>query len=438
MDIHDPQDVCIVGGGLAGLTAACYLARAGVGVSVFEKAAGLGGRAATQHNSGFAFNRGVHALYPGAAASRVLGELGVSYGHGTPTDVYVHRQGRLFQFPSGPVALLRSGLLTLRDKWELARVLGSLPRVDAHALASTSVDEWLDTFRRPTVRGFLAGLASTFVYTSALDLVSAEVLVDKLQRSLKHPVQYIDGGWQTFVDALRGIAERAGARIISGVGVERIVHDAGAVQGLRLHDGSFVPAAAVVVATTPREANKLVDGGAYEPLRSLIERLVPAQAACLDVALRRLPDPRHAVVQDLDRPRFLSTQSLYADIAPDGGAMVSLFKQLDPRRPTDAHADQAELEQLLDAVQPGWRELVVERQFLPRIEAVGALPLASNGGFAGRPGYAMPGIGNCFLAGDWIGADGFLADASMASARAVAQLLAARHVPRAAAVELAA
>src|SRR5690348_10873067 len=41
-------DVVIVGGGLAGLSAAAYLARGGVAVTLFEKAAHLGGRAATQ------------------------------------------------------------------------------------------------------------------------------------------------------------------------------------------------------------------------------------------------------------------------------------------------------------------------------------------------------------------------------------------------------
>ena len=41
-------DVVVVGGGMAGLSAACYLARAGVAVTLFEKAASLGGRAATQ------------------------------------------------------------------------------------------------------------------------------------------------------------------------------------------------------------------------------------------------------------------------------------------------------------------------------------------------------------------------------------------------------
>ena len=416
-------DVCVIGGGVAGLTTACYLARAGIAVTLFEKAPALGGRAATQHRSGFAVNRGIHALYAGGAASHVFRELGVAYTYGSPTDVQLLQHGQFSPFPAGLLTLLRSRLLGVRDKLELARVLAGVPRLDAHALASTSVEDWLTTARRPLVRRFLAGLAHPLVYTSALDLVSAEVLIDKLQRALTHPVQYIDGGWQTLVDALRGIAERAGATIVCGCGVERIVHAAGTVQGVQLRDGSVVRAAAVVIATTPREANKLVDGGRHEPLRAAVERLVPVQVACLDVALERLPEPRRGVVHDLDQPRFLSTQSLYADVAPAGGAVVSVFKQLDPRIHTDARTDQAELEALLDAVQPGWRTAVVERQYLPRIEAVGALPLARSGGFRGRPGHTVPGIRTCYLAGDWVGPEGFLVDASLASARVVAQRL---------------
>ncbi|NOT60403.1 MAG: FAD-dependent oxidoreductase, partial [Acidobacteria bacterium] len=57
------SNVIIIGGGLAGLTAAVTLARANRRVTLLEKAAQLGGRAMTSHESGFAFNLGPHALY---------------------------------------------------------------------------------------------------------------------------------------------------------------------------------------------------------------------------------------------------------------------------------------------------------------------------------------------------------------------------------------
>ncbi len=418
--LHEKTDVVVVGGGLAGLTAACYLAQAGVAVTLFEKASSLGGRAATSYHEGYAFNRGIHALYCGDATEQVLQDLGIKYSGQSPKKVHVLDRGRLYLFPSDAGSLMRSNLLDVRDKLELIRLFAALPRLNAREMARVSVQEWLNqTFKRPRVRQLMTAFAHTNVYSAALDLVSAEVNIHKLQLALKHPTIYIDGGWQTLVEGLRTKAEKAGAHIVSGTRVESVEQQDGRVQGVRLRDGSTVQASAVILATTPQDAAKLVDS---PPLRRIVDALIPAQVACLDVALRRLPDPQHAVVLDMERPRFFSTQSLYARVAPEGGALLHAFKQLDPTHPTDPREDERDLEDLLDTVQPGWRDVVVRRFFLPHIEAVGMLPTAGGGGYAGRPGPRVPGLANLYLAGDWIG-EGFLSDPSMGSARQVAQIL---------------
>jgi phytoene dehydrogenase-like protein len=191
-------DVAVVGGGMAGLTTACYLARAGVAVTVFEQAPNVGGRAATQDYKGYRCNRGIHALYTGGAASAVLDELGITYRYGRPGAVFALDRGQFHLLPTDLSALLRSGLLSVGDKLALARLLATLPRLEACAFARMAVQEWLEhAIERPPVRRVIAALARTFVYSAALDLVSAEVFVDKLQRSLRHPVHYVDGGRRT-------------------------------------------------------------------------------------------------------------------------------------------------------------------------------------------------------------------------------------------------
>ena len=80
-----------------------------------------------------------------------------------------------------------------------------------------------------------------------------------------------------------------------------------------------------------------------------------------------------------------------------------------------------ELEGCLDRLQPGWRSHILTRRFLPSMTVSYSLPLASENGLAGRPGVTSAGQPNIFLAGDWVGPEGQLADASAASARAAAQ-----------------
>lgn len=415
--------VAVIGGGMAGLTAACYLARAGVDVTVFEKAPEIGGRSSTREHEGFFFNRGGHALYTGGAASRILKELGVSYEHGVPKDTFVLEGGKISPFPADPLGLLRTDLLDAGDKLALFRFFVAIGRARPHTLARTSVGEWLDLkIRRPQLHRVMTAFARTFAYSTALDIVSAEMFVEKFQRSLKHPIHYIDGGWRVLVDGLRTAAERAGARIVGDARVEGVEISDGRVRGLRLRGGEFVQASAVVVATGPQDAAKLVDGDEHPALRRIVDGLVPAHVACLDVALKCLPVPDRPVVQDLDGPRFASAQSVYARVAPEGGAFVITFKQLDPRRSGDPREDERDLEDLLDTAQPGWRDALVRRQYLPRIEAVGTLPLATEGGFAGRPGPRVPGLEDLYLAGDWVDSEGFLVDASMASAQRATEL----------------
>ena len=57
------EDIVIIGAGLAGLTTAIILARAGKSVTVFEQSSKVGGRARTENIDGFYFNQGPHASY---------------------------------------------------------------------------------------------------------------------------------------------------------------------------------------------------------------------------------------------------------------------------------------------------------------------------------------------------------------------------------------
>lgn len=420
-------DVVIVGGGVAGLSAASYLARAGVQVTLFEKAAHLGGRATSQEYSGYTFNRGGHALYVGGAATAVLRELGVSYQAHSPRHVQAMRQDQFFAYPADISTIFNTTLFNLAERMELLRLFARLATLKARQVQHLSVEAWIAShIKRPRVRQFMRATAHTLLYCVTLDRVSMEPFITQLQLSLKKPVLYLDGGWQTLVDGLRHAAAQAGAQIISGTRVEAVLrNEERQAAGVRLVDERVIPARGVLLATEPGDVRKLVDDPA---LWDTIAGLVPLQVACLDVALRRLPRLDRPVVLDMEQPRFSSAQSLFARVAPSSGALIHTVRYFDATVPGDAREHERDLEALLDVEQPGWRAEVVKRVFLPRMDVMGALPCAESGGFAGRPGPRVAHIPGLYLAGDWIGPEGYLVDASLASARQAAQLL-LREIP---------
>ncbi|WP_159886940.1 NAD(P)-binding protein [Paenibacillus puerhi] len=62
--IEKTYDVAVIGGGLSGLTASIYLAKAGLyPFFIVEKMNQLGGRAMTVKKKGASLNMGVHAFY---------------------------------------------------------------------------------------------------------------------------------------------------------------------------------------------------------------------------------------------------------------------------------------------------------------------------------------------------------------------------------------
>jgi phytoene dehydrogenase-like protein len=427
--MHTPEDrLIVVGGGLAGLAAATWLARGGAPVTLLERRAALGGRAETTVSDGYHFNMGPHALYRGGAAEAALRDLGVAWrGAAPPTGGALGRwRGEWVRFPASPLGLLRCEALDMAGRWALARVMTALPRVAVAPLARQSLQSWVEEHvAHAGARAVVLSLARLATYCDAPDQISAEVALGQLQRALRPGVAYLDGGWGRLVEGLERAALAAGVEIRVGAAAEA-VRGAGALWEVRLGDGAL-SARGVVLATTLAAAAKLAPEGL---LRARAARALPLRAACLDVGLRRLPAPSRSAAFGLDEPIYASVHSRVAALAPEGGAVVHVARYLPPGEGVGPHQREA-LEALLDGFQPGWRALVTEARYLGGALVSSDLDLAAEGGFAGRaPVTLAPGL---FVAGDWVGRRGLLADAALASAQEAAQAALAHHGARAAA-----
>lgn len=412
-------DVVVVGGGIAGLTAAIYAAKAGKQTLIIEKQERLGGRAMSMKKKGAYFNLGGHALYKGDAYATFM-DLGIHVQGAEPSiEGYGVWKGKLSILPTDMKSLFTTPLLSWKGKLELAAWLGKLGKMDTHPYDRISIREWVESnLRDPMVRNIFYSLLRTASYVVGPDLPAAGPALKQLQSALKG-VLYLDRGWGELVEALRRKASDLGVRFVTNSLVTSIDVQDGSVRHVLCKDGAKIGAHHVVLATPPSIAHQLVPFSEKTALHTWKEQAIEITAACLDVALRRLPKPKQQFVYGIDQTVFLSNQSRAAYLSDDGAQVISILKY--QGKETDPNKDLRELEGMLDLVQPGWREELIVKQYLPKM-TVSHDFMHVNGRV--NPGPAVPEISGLYVAGDWASHGELLVDAATANAkRAVQQIL---------------
>lgn len=407
-------DALVIGGGLSGLTAATYLGRAGLSVRLIEKATRLGGRASTDASQGFLLNRGPHAIYRAGEAPRVLGELGVTFSAGAPpVSGWALKGGSLHRLPLGSASLLSTRLLGWAGKANAASWMARVPQMKSAGLADVSVSDWLsESGVKPDVSPIMEGLVRLSTYANAPASFSAATALAQLQKA-QRGVLYVDGGWQTLVDGLAARARFSGCQLEDSARAQALRPTPGGYS-VTLADGREIAARVVVLAASRKATLGLLSSAGVpapaDPAPSI-------HMSALDIGLTRVPRPDQRFVLGIDRPLYLSVHSGISKLSEDG-FVIHIGKYLDGE--SDPTADRAELEELLDLAQPGWRGAVRSARFLPRLVVANRLDTARQGGPEGRPDFRVRDLPGVFIAGDWVKGGSWLCDASLATARQAA------------------
>ena len=414
------EQTIVVGGGIAGLMCAATLTNAGRPVTVLDAGAELGGRGGTRVERGYRLNLGGHALYwPDEKRLRSVG-VRVSGGHPRPDRGSIFWDGELSAWPLPP-RVARSAL-GASERLAVLRVLAGAVTRDPGRLAGQSAAEWIAGHSRTApVAGMLGALLRISSYGGDLDAMPARIAVGMLRAGAVRPVRYLDGGWTSIVDGLTDRIRAGGGRVETGARVTGLLGQ-GRVDGVRIGDDVERRAGTVVLAglSPTRTARLLAEAGGALPV-GVTDSGRAVTAACLDVALRRLPARATGFALGLDEPLYLSTHSQHAALAPDEGAVVHLMRYDDNRPRADAEV-RGELESLLDLAQPGWRDELLHASFAPRMIVNHLLP-GPAGGLASRPGVTDTGVPGVLIAGDWVGSEGWLVGGSLASGAGAARVV---------------
>ncbi|MEZ5266099.1 MAG: hypothetical protein R2755_30905 [Acidimicrobiales bacterium] len=355
---------------------------------------------------------GPHALYVQGAAAQLARRLEVPLPGGPPAleQPMGRVADRVETFPLRAKGLATTRLVATRAKPQLGAVFAAVAAGKRRPDDDESVQRWLERLSdRDDVRTLLASVVRLGTYAHAPELFSAGAAYDQLGLSAKAGVRYLDGGWATLIDGFRAVAEAAGAGVRTGCAITsvrrtgatwQLVPDGAAHRFPRHEPSSWPPGperAAGLIGATPAGWERSGP---------------PITASVLDGLRRRTHPP---FLHGVDRPLYLSTHCPPAALAPAGHSLVTAARYHAPGEQLDPDVVRAELTahaRLAGADVDG----AVLRRYLHRLTVAHGMPLARHGGCAGRPPVAVAGHPGLFVAGDWVGGEGLLADASAASA----------------------
>ena len=398
-------DVIVVGAGLAGVAAGATAAAGGATAVVLE-AHQPGGRARTVSEGPFVIKMGAHALYLGGAGTRVLRGLGVEPdGVRSPfPDYRLLKDGELHLMPLGPASLIRTTVMGTRSKAQFAKLLRVLPVLKAARYSGASVRQWLDGHSvGPEAEAVVRTLIRLSTYTADVEEFSADAAIGQLQIGARPGVLYLHGGWAQLID---GLARHV--RVQPGTKVDRVEPAGGRVE-VHTADGVLTARQVIVAPGTPAATRALLpEDPGWSDLGA------PVTVACLDLGVRRVPEP--GFVLGVDKPLMGVTQSPPARQAPDGQAVVAALRY----GTTDRDADRLALDGHVARLGVRGTDILASR-FLARMVVAGSMPRAATGGLPGRPDVTASGQPGVLIAGDWVGPEGLLADASLASGHEAAR-----------------
>jgi 15-cis-phytoene desaturase len=421
-------DVVIVGGGLAGLSAAAYLSSKGKKIVLLERGA-LGGRAVTLKIKGFNFNFGAHAIY--GRDTSVLrtfeNELGlhIDWQDFNPNKAKYDLGDDLTAVPANVQGLFRTKLLKGLDKVKFTfEVLKTMLKMET-GHPHLSIEKWMERKGvSEEVKEMMLTLASSNFFTREPEKIPSDVFFNYYRRlfTTNKPVAYIGGGWQALIDEFVRVIEQNNGTILTKTRVEAFRVENDRVTAVVTADGE-ISGDEFISCIPPKEMVKAFKETKLEHAISQYASYDPTYVVVYDVGLKERIDVPYTYIYDKSNNIFITDISYYdTTCVPEGGQLLQATAYInteDLGNKETLEQRKAQIEQLYDKHFPGWREQLV----VPRV-STRAVVQEIKWTMTQKPlPIFLPEYRNLFFAGDWCEGQGQLSELSFSSAYEVSKLI---------------
>jgi protoporphyrinogen oxidase len=287
--------VGIVGGGVAGLTAAYRLLQRGLRVRVLEAGPTLGGLVQTIEVGGEPIERFYHHLFKtDDAAVRLITELGLDHRlEWYASRIGVFHDGRVYPFVT-PIDLLRFTPLSLRDRIRLGRVGMRLRgQADGTAYESTAAADWLrasvgerslEVVWAPLLRGKFGEMADRVVMTWLWNKIHLRFSSRNGGLFQREVLGYLRGSFGALIESLVQRVRALGGDVSTGRPVRRIEPRSGSIA--LVLDGETAEFDAVV-ATVGNSVLRRIAPDLPATYTAPLDAIPYQDALCLLLALKR-------------------------------------------------------------------------------------------------------------------------------------------------------
>jgi protoporphyrinogen oxidase len=293
-----PAGIGIIGGGVAGLTAAYRLLQKGHRVRLFEAGPQLGGLVRTFEIGGEPIECFYHHVFTtDTAAVRLIEEMGLGDRlEWYPSQVGIFYDGRVYPFVT-PLDLLRFKPVGLIDRVRLGLMGLYLRRKkDGLEYENVTAKEWvrkfagqrnLDVVWGPLLRGKFGDLGDELVMTWLWNKIHLRFASRGAGVAQREMLGYLKGSFGAWIDVLIERVRGLGGQLETNRPVQRILPQGG---GVALELGGDAPETATFDAVVCTVANKIFRRIAPELPEEYASKLegVPYQdALCFLMTLKR-------------------------------------------------------------------------------------------------------------------------------------------------------